>query len=150
NLAVTAAITAPSGTAGGNPGVWNTLSLRSGGTIGATGSGFLTVTNLALQGAGGVSFTDQTHVTQLAGSTAGALFFFEAGVVFQTNITVGEVDNVSGISTNGGGVFLENDGAAAIIVNKPIMADGIGLDANRVTINAAINAGAGDIQILPF
>jgi hypothetical protein len=77
-----------------------TLVLQSGGLIGESGNGAAIVTNLAAEGAGGVSLaTNPSTVTNLAGTTSNAMFSFTNS----TPLTIGTVDGVYGVNAGTGG-----------------------------------------------
>jgi hypothetical protein len=100
NITLTAAI-APTG--------FNTLSLLTGGAISQDSGATLAVTNLALQGAGGVNLGEANQVSQIAGTTTNAAFTFtDAGPVSagSVTLTVGTVDGLSNIDAGMGDVTL--------------------------------------------
>jgi hypothetical protein len=144
NLTLSAAISAPSAT----PGTWSVLDLANAGTVtdnGGTGS--LTVGNLALQGAGGVSFTNSLNaVAALAGKTTNQNFSF----VNSADLTVGMVDGVSGIQAGSGSVSVTAL-TGTLAISQPVAGSGapigIALNADAMTFNAGVNGGAGIVAL---
>ncbi len=132
NLSVTAAI-APTGT--------NILHLISNGTITQT-TNIITVSNLAAEGAGGVTLNANNSVGTVAGDASGsgnAFSFTNSGA-----LTVGTVDSVVGIVTKGGVVSVtDNTAATAITVSNAIDTTSAGTN----TGGAAINLTADDLVI---
>jgi hypothetical protein len=141
NLTVTAPI-APTGA--------TALALVSGGTVTQTAPNAVTVTDLALEGAAGVNFAADNVVTEVAGttSTAGAPFTFHSF----NSLTVGSVDGVNGITTNGGQVSLAVTNGGSLTVSNAVTAGNTNvlLSANNVTISAGLNAGTGTVKLQPF
>jgi hypothetical protein len=157
DITITAAITGGAG--------WDTLDLRSGGSINETG-GSITVTNLALQAAAEVNVYDTitpNDVAVLAGRVANASAMFQ--YIDANAYTVGSVDGIDGIATNNGPVFLAILGSATLTVSDTAAAadvassgglieftvDGVDLQAGSV-----IDAGDGGVVVrnndisLPF
>ena len=139
-IKITAAIAAPAG--------WNTLLLLSGGQINGGNQSPLTVANLDVQGLGGVALLDGV-VSTLAGTTHDQPFTF----VNHGDLTIGAVDDDSGIntataSTDGGQVKITAVGST-LSVNQPIFsgARDIDLFGNRMHLGAAVNAGAGRVDL---
>jgi hypothetical protein len=148
NINITAAITAPVG--------WNTLDLRSNGSINELG-GSITVTNLALQAAGQVNL-DQTitgnDVAVLAGRVGNASAMFQ--YVDANAFTIGSVDGIDGVSTNNGSVFLAILGSQTLSVSHTAAAadvsSGGGLiqctvDGVDLQTGSVINGGTGDVIV---
>jgi hypothetical protein len=172
SITVTAAITAPSGTAGGNPGIWSTLSLLTeiGAGISQNSGATLTVPNLQAAGNTGVSLTQNNVVSTLAGATESGAFSF----VDTINLAIDNVDSGlgggfgSGIITQAQAVNLTVKTASdSLTVNQPIdtahsfggPASGganINLSADNMALNnnspsSTINAGTnGILTLTPF
>jgi hypothetical protein len=138
DLTITAAVSASH---------FTTLTLISGGAISESGTGAVTVTNLDLQGAGGVQMTLNPSAVSgtLAGSTSTGAFSFADSVGF----TVGTADTQSGITTGGhnlaliaGGLLTLGDGTATA---ENLTATGavVSLNAAGVTekANSSLSAG---------
>ena len=129
NITVTAAVSTPN---------VPTLSLLTGGSVSQT-AGALTVTNLAVQGAGGVDLAANPNtVTTLAASAGPESFDFTN----TPSLTVGTVDGVIGIKAGSFADLLLEGAQSLLTVNQAIMADdNIFLTADQMTFNAAVNAG---------
>lgn len=125
-----------------------TLSLANAITV--TQSGILTVGNLAVHAAGTINLGNfSNHVTTVAGNTtaSGAIFNFASSV---PTLTVGTVEGIAGITTLNGSVEIQNTnpGGALVVSNAITTAGGgITLFADHMTINAALNAGAGTAYV---
>jgi hypothetical protein len=101
------------------PAQWNTLSLQTRGAITQTG-GSLMVTNLAVQGASGVTLDSTSNaVNVLAGRTNGPAFVF----VDANGLTIATVDAVAGIATGAGDITLCNQ-AGDLNIDAPITTTG--------------------------
>jgi len=141
----------------------NTLWLGSAAAITQLAGSALVVTNLAATAGQGVDLTDPGNlVSQIAGqvTASGGAFRLKSALSI---LTVGTVAGFAGITTNGGAVDpVENTFAVfnpgspgTLIVNQPITTSGgsITLFADNMTLNAAVNAGAGivwlDVELLP-
>ena len=121
-----------------------TLALSNAMTV--TQSGILTVGNLAVHANGQVALSNPSNqVSTVAGSTSGSGATFSLASSVPT-LTVGAVEGIAGITTVAGTVFIEvvNNGGA-LVVNNAIASGGgpITLYADHMTLNAALNAGAG-------
>jgi filamentous hemagglutinin family protein len=118
-----------------NPANVSTLHLHSNSTI--SGAGQLEVTNLAMRSAGAITLDHAAgnNVANLAAAVtnAGAAFTFaNAG-----DLTIGNVDGVSGITTNGAGITLRTLAVNSRFTNTAAIASGAGnitLDVNRVDL----------------
>lgn len=100
-------------TASISPTHFNTLTLQSGRTIAEIGNATLTISNLDLQFATGVSMGNTNHVAVLAGSFKGVIFaspkFLFTNAV--GNLTIGPVDGDSNIHAPGSTVLLNAAGS---------------------------------------
>jgi hypothetical protein len=150
NLTVTAPITQPSGTPGGNPGLWTTLDLETGGGISETTTphvATISVTNLAVGAAGAVAMNNNNLAHTLAVNVTGAGQAFNFRNV--SDLTLGTVDGLIGLTTNSGAITFSvvgnltvnnnvSTGAASMVF---AMADSSKLFSN----NAAISDSGGNL-----
>lgn len=140
NIDIPRAFVAPAG--------WNSLSLIGRGLIRETGAGALTVTNLAVMGLNGVHLPSaKNSVSQFAAKARDRNISF---VNLPTrSLTVGTVDGLSGISSNGGDIFVRS--ASGMVVDQAILSGGgtggvLQVGAN-VTQNVAPTLGQGHVQL---
>lgn len=109
------------------PAGWDTLSLIGRGLISETGPGALTVTNLAVSSWDGVHLPSaKNSIGQIAGRTKNSNFSFVN--VGTRQLTVGTVDGLSGITSDGGDIFVRAT--------------------NRITLNEEIHSGSGTGGVL--
>ncbi len=133
-------------------GGWNTLSLLSGGQITDSNLAPLGVTNLDVEGLGGVQVLDGA-VSNLAGTTSNQPFVFTN----QQTLTIASVDGVSGINTlaaagqSGGSVKL-TAATTLLSVKQPIISgsSNIVLSGFLMSLNAAVDAGSGRVELDAF
>ena len=141
-------ITAPiSGT------TYSTLSLRTGGGISQSIGSTITVAHLAIQSATSVSFLEandvQTNTLAANLTAAGQGFtFFDL-----SSQTVGTVDGLVGITTNGGPITLTAGGVNSVLtVLSAITSNGglITLTADNMVLSAPVQAGTGNVILQPM
>ncbi len=136
---------------------FNTLDLRSGGSINAADSNArIAVGNLALQSVGNAGTANNQlggQVTTLAANVAGrgdSFFFFN-----QATLSIGSVDGVNGITTNDGPIQVFANGATlTVAADIQSQGGGIGLggqafvNSGTTTSGAAIQSGGGQIVVV--
>ncbi|MCL4207254.1 MAG: autotransporter-associated beta strand repeat-containing protein [Pirellulaceae bacterium] len=124
-----------------SPGGTSVLRLSTGSTISSSGGAILE-TSVALVAAGGVDLPGSGNsITNLAGSTSGALFNVGDG---GGSVHISTVDGLAGISTSGGVVIVTAHGASSLTVSQPVNAGDkdVTFSANNIAINAAVSAGS--------
>lgn len=154
------------------------LSLFTGGGIGQNSGTHITAPELALRSVNAVVLDQGNNIGQaLAGSVTGAGQGFTFIQGFTTKLTIGSVDGLDGITTNGGAIVVNtsnadlavtkavNAGSAAIAmttggadhtftVSATITNDGVNpitLTADRMDLQAVItNTSTGRVSLLPF
>src|SRR5262249_34322956 len=113
-----------------------TLTLVSASSI--SGSGTVTVANFRLTSGGAITLTGANDVTNLAANISGAGQPFAFTDV--NGFTVGSVDSVAGITTNGGAISLTGGANSLVTVNNAITAGNapVTLTADDLAINAPV------------
>src|SRR5207302_1282613 len=139
-------ITAPVTTHAG----YNTLSLRSGGSISETATGAVSVTNLAVQATGGASLAANASAVSsvAASSAAGSLALLDA-----LPLTVTTVDGVAGINTNGSALLESSIANTLLTVNQPVASatSFIEFTFDNMTLASTVSAAANElVELLPF
>ncbi len=136
---------------------FNTLDLRSGGSISSADSNArIAVSNLALQSVSNAGTANSQlggQVTTLAANVAGkgnSFFFFN-----QTDLSIGSVDGINGVTTNDGPIQLFANGSTLTVATDiQSQGGGIGLggqafvNSGTMTSGAAIDSGGGQIVIV--
>lgn len=153
-LNVTAAITAPNGTAGGNPGIWDTLDLRQQAAIAATAAGSLMVSNLAVTtatGAGTAASPIKTAVSNFAAKVgASGLFVSNTGALTLGGITSGgpvRLTDNAGVTVSGGITLIGNGGLDLTAATLTGSGPDISLGANTFTATVS-GGGTGSLSTI--
>jgi hypothetical protein len=131
-----------------NPAGWTTLSLLSGGAVGQSGTGALTVPNLAVQAAGVALNTNANTVTTVVGTASAAAFQFTS----VGSLTVGTVDAIVGVTATPSNVSLTvNLAGGTLTVSQAVTTTGAteALTADLMTINAALSDANGTVVLTP-
>ena len=113
-----------------------------------TQSGAFTVTNLAVQASGPVDLSGPNNgVTTLAARVTQPGAYLQVFARAPT-LTVGVVEGIAGVTTANGRLSIDNccgPSGDSLVVSQPIASGGSEIDllADRMTLSAAVNAGAG-------
>ena len=122
---------------------YGTLSLRSGGTVSASaGTSTISVSKLAVQAVGAVDLALGGTVGNAVGTVVASVSGSGSDFAFRnaTDVTVGTVDGLNGITTNGGGVSVTLP-AATLTVAKDI-SSGAGAITLASAKSIAVSGGA--------
>ncbi len=144
NIVITAAVAAQPG--------FSTLSLRTGGSTTETGTGAISVTDLAIDSYGGVDLSANANAVFLL--AANASMFFPSGAAFDfldsISLTVGTVDGVTGLNATGAVALSSSVAGTSLTVSNAVTSDAIVFTFDNMTFAASVGSQGGNVTLNAF